>query len=106
MAACLINVRDNNRGAIGGEASSCGTPTTAAARTGDDYNPIIVLHSPKILRWRGKHQTRTCVSESGYPGGQPKDPESPALASASEQEHSNPGPKVPVNEAARKPVAK
>jgi hypothetical protein len=53
-----------------------------------------------------KHQTMTGVSESGYPGGQPKDPESPALASASEQEHSNPGPKVPVNEAARKPVAK
>jgi hypothetical protein len=28
------------------------------------------------------------------------------LSTASEQEHSNPGPKVPVNEAARKPVAK
>jgi hypothetical protein len=47
-----------------------------------------------------KHQTMTGVSESGYPGGQPKDAESPALSSTSEQEHSNPGPKVPVEEAA------
>jgi ABC-type oligopeptide transport system substrate-binding subunit len=43
-----------------------------------------------------KHQTMTGVSESGYPGGQPKDAEAPALASTTEQEHSNPGPKVPV----------
>jgi hypothetical protein len=44
-----------------------------------------------------KHQTMTGVSESGYPGGQPKDAESPALASSTEQDHSNPGPKVPVD---------
>lgn len=43
-----------------------------------------------------KHQTQTGVSESGYPGGEPKDAESPALASSSEQAHSKPGPKVPV----------
>jgi hypothetical protein len=36
------------------------------------------------------------VAPSGYPGGQPKDAESPALASSSEQAHSTPGPKVPV----------
>jgi len=42
------------------------------------------------------HQTMTGVSESGYPGGQPKDAEAPSLASTTEQEHSNPGPKVPV----------
>jgi hypothetical protein len=52
-----------------------------------------------------KHQTMTGVSPSGYPAGQPKDAESPALASSSEQENSNPGPKVPVEEPA-KPVAK
>lgn len=53
-----------------------------------------------------KHQTMTGVSESGYPGGQPKDAESPALSSTSEQEHSNPGPKVPVEVAAAKPEAR
>ena len=42
-----------------------------------------------------KEQTRTGVTETGYPGGQPKDAESPALASSSEQAHSNPIPKVP-----------
>ena len=31
-----------------------------------------------------KHQTQTGVSETGYPGGQPKDAESPALASSTE----------------------
>ena len=31
-----------------------------------------------------KHQTQTGVSETGYPGGQPKDAESPALSSSSE----------------------
>ena len=42
-----------------------------------------------------KHQTMTGVSESGYPGGQPKDAESPALASSSEQKNSDAGkPKV------------
>jgi hypothetical protein len=53
-----------------------------------------------------KHQTMTGVSESGYPGGQPKDAQSPALSSTSEQEHSNPGPKVPVEVAAAKSGAK
>lgn len=43
-----------------------------------------------------KHQTMTGVSSSGYPGGQPKDAESPALSSSSEQAYSKPGPKVPV----------
>jgi hypothetical protein len=52
-----------------------------------------------------KHETMTGVSPSGYPAGQPKDAESPALASSSEQENSTPGPKVPVEEPA-KPVAK
>jgi hypothetical protein len=45
-----------------------------------------------------KAQTMTGVSESGYPGGKPKDAESPALASSSEQENSHPGPKVPVSD--------
>ncbi len=34
-----------------------------------------------------KHQTQTGVSETGYPGGQPKDAESPALSSSSEQKY-------------------
>ena len=43
-----------------------------------------------------KHQTMTGVSETGYPGGNAKDAESPALASSSEQAHSDAGkPKVP-----------
>jgi hypothetical protein len=43
-----------------------------------------------------KHQTMTGVSETGYPGGKAKDAESPALASSSEQIHSDAGkPKVP-----------
>jgi hypothetical protein len=45
-----------------------------------------------------KAQTMTGVSESGYPGGKPKDAESPALASSSEQANSHPGPKVPVSD--------
>jgi hypothetical protein len=44
-----------------------------------------------------KAQTMSGVSPSGYPGGQPKDAESPALGSSSEQVHSQPGPKVPVD---------
>ena len=35
-----------------------------------------------------KHQTMTGVSETGYPGGQPKDAESPALSSSTEQKYS------------------
>lgn len=33
-------------------------------------------------------QAETGVSVSGYPAGQPKDPDSPALASSTEQEYS------------------
>jgi len=40
-------------------------------------------------------QTRSGKSSSGYPAGQPKDPESPALSSSTEQANSNPTPKVP-----------
>ena len=56
-----------------------------------------------------KHQTMTGVSETGYPGGAPKDAGSPALASSSEQDHSDAGkPKVPKvdGEKVEKPVAK
>ncbi len=42
-----------------------------------------------------KYTTQTGVAESGYPGGQPKDPGSPALASSTEVENSHEGPKVP-----------
>jgi len=42
--------------------------------------------------------TMNGVGESGYPGSQSKDPESPALASSTEQAHSNPIPKVPETE--------
>lgn len=42
-----------------------------------------------------REQTRTGVTPSGYPGGQPKDAQSPALSSSTEQAHSNPIPKVP-----------
>jgi hypothetical protein len=52
-----------------------------------------------------KAETMSGVSESGYPGGHPKDAQSPALASSSEQENSVPRPKVPV-EAPEKPAAK
>lgn len=52
-----------------------------------------------------KAETMSGVSPSGYPGGKPKDAESPALASSSEQDNSNPGPKVPVEEPI-KPVSK
>lgn len=52
-----------------------------------------------------KHQTMTGVSVSGYPAGKPKDAESPALSSTTEQNHSNPTPKVPESEL-EKPVAK
>jgi len=61
-----------------------------------------------------KAQTMSGVSPSGYPGGQPSDPHSPALGSSSEQQHSEPGPKVGEDEskkskpekAAEKPAAK
>ena len=49
----------------------------------------------------------TGVSESGYPGGAPKDAESPALASSSEQANSHAGaPKVPIAEGLTKAIAK
>ena len=34
-----------------------------------------------------RHQTATGVSETGYPGGQPADAESPALSSSTEQKY-------------------
>jgi len=45
-----------------------------------------------------RHNTMNGVSESGYPGSQAKDSGSPALASSTEQAHSNPIPKVPESE--------
>jgi hypothetical protein len=45
-----------------------------------------------------RSNTMTGVSESGYPGSQSRDPGSPALASSTEQNHSNPIPKVPEAE--------
>lgn len=42
-----------------------------------------------------KYTTQMGVAESGYPGGQPKDPGSPALASSTEDKYSHEGPKVP-----------
>lgn len=50
-------------------------------------------------------QTRSGKSASGYPAGQPKDSESPALSSSSEQANSNPTPKVP-EEKTEKPADK
>ena len=49
-----------------------------------------------------RQETQTGISPSGYPAGQPKDAESPALASSSEQDNSKPGPKVPVDETEKK----
>jgi hypothetical protein len=43
-----------------------------------------------------KYTTQTGVAVSGYPGGQPKDPGSPALASSTEVEYAHEGPKVPM----------
>jgi hypothetical protein len=42
-----------------------------------------------------KYTTQMGVAESGYPGGHPKDPGSPALASSTESQNSHEGPKVP-----------
>jgi hypothetical protein len=50
-----------------GFLTSCGTSTT-----GPDGS---------------KRETQTGVSETGYPGGQPTDAESPALGSSSEQKY-------------------
>jgi hypothetical protein len=48
-----------------------------------------------------KRQSQTGVSESGYPGGQPTDKESPALGSSTEQKYS--GEKESAAEAEAKP---
>jgi hypothetical protein len=37
-----------------------------------------------------RHQTATGVSETGYPGGQPVDAESPALSTSTEQKYASP----------------
>jgi hypothetical protein len=37
-----------------------------------------------------RHQTSTGVSETGYPGGQPTDAQSPALSSSTEQKYASP----------------
>ena len=37
-----------------------------------------------------RHQTATGVSETGYPGGQPVDPQSPALSTSTEQKYASP----------------
>jgi hypothetical protein len=45
-----------------------------------------------------KAETMTGVPATGFPGaGQPKDAESPALGSSSEQQNSHPTPKVPID---------
>jgi hypothetical protein len=36
-----------------------------------------------------RHQTETGVSETGYPGGQPVDAESPALSTSTEQKYAS-----------------
>jgi len=60
-----------------------------------------------------RHQTATGVSETGYPGGQPVDPQSPALSSSTEQKYAKPAviPKDPsetvgVKEAPKEESAK
>ena len=47
-----------------------------------------------------KHQTQTGVSETGYPGGQPQDAESPALSTSTEQKYARAEPSAdePVGE--------
>jgi len=37
-----------------------------------------------------RHQTATGVSETGYPGGQPVDPQSPALSTSTETKYAKP----------------
>jgi hypothetical protein len=56
-----------------------------------------------------KHQTRTGVSETGYPGGQPPDAESPALGSSTEQKYARteqPGSPVAGGSTEAQPTAK
>jgi hypothetical protein len=47
-----------------------------------------------------RHQTQTGVSETGYPGGQPVDAESPALSTSTEQKYARAEPSAdePVGE--------
>ena len=54
-----------------------------------------------------RHQTQTGVSETGYPGGQPVDSESPALSSSTEQKYARAEPSAdePVGEV-NPPLAK
>ena len=51
-----------------------------------------------------RHQTSTGVSETGYPGGQPVDAESPALSSSAEQKYSR--EEAPATEPDAAPAAK
>ena len=55
-----------------------------------------------------RHQTETGVSETGYPGGQPADAESPALSSSAEQQYSRAeAPEAaPAGESTPAPAAK
>lgn len=47
-----------------------------------------------------RHQTENGISETGYPGGHPVDPESPALSSSTEQKYARQEPSAdePVGE--------
>jgi hypothetical protein len=51
-----------------------------------------------------KHETQTGISETGYPGGQPTDAESPSLGSSSEQKYAR--TEAPGAEADATPSAK
>jgi len=51
-----------------------------------------------------RHQTETGVSETGYPGGQPVDAESPALSTSTEQKYARAEPaEAPAGEAKKNP---
>ena len=54
-----------------------------------------------------RHQTQNGVSETGYPGGQPVDAESPALSASTEQKYARAEPSAdePVGEVT-KPIGK
>jgi hypothetical protein len=53
-----------------------------------------------------RHQTETGVSETGYPGGQPVDAESPALSTSTEQKYARaePSAEEPVGEVNKTPA--
>ena len=65
-----------------------------------DY--VIVTNVDKVVFTGNKWRQKSYQRYSGYPGGQPKDAESPALASSREQAKSTPGPKVPLEEPVKK----